>query len=134
MTMQFERMIPLLVILSIISLQTALLMHPYRGAVDQCIRSKFRIGSLHAIRRNDAQPSGRGGGRFSSRGRGRGRGRSTDNNEGYINSAEIKTNELTYDSVSEIEVVRLHAPENRVPLSVLSDGQKLRGRIVSVKE
>ena len=131
--MRFKAVISLLLMIAMISPQTALLLHPYRFVTDQTVSMKFRVGSLSVIRRNDGQPSG-GGGRFSSSGRSRGRGRSADSNEEFINSAEIKNNELTYDSASEIEVVRLHAPEDRFPLSALSDGQKLRGRIVSVKE
>ena len=131
--MPFKKVISLLVMIVMISQQTALFLHPYRSSNDQMVGMKLRVGSMSAIRRNDGQPSGSGG-RFFSSGRGRGRGRSADSNEGLINNAEIKNNELTYDSASEIEVVRLHAPENRVPLSALSDGQKLRGRIVSVKE
>ena len=131
--MLVKKMISLLLMIAMISQQTALFLHPYRFATDQTVSMKFRVGKLSVIRRNDGQPRD-GGGRFSSSGRGRGRGRSADSNEGFMNSAEIKNKELTYDSASEIEVVRLHAPEDRVPLSALSDGQKLRGRIVSVKE
>lgn len=86
--------------------------------------------------RGNDQFSGRGGGRFSStggRGRGRGRGKPLDR-ETSVNGGDSKPSEMTYDPSSEPEVIRLYAAEDRVPLTDLSNGQKLRGRIVSVKE
>ena len=52
----------------------------------------------------------------------------------YSSSSSSFSSSFSPSSPSEPEVVRLHAVENRVPLSDLSDGQKLRGRVVSVKE
>ena len=64
----------------------------------------------------------------------KGRARSGDQREGFLNGIDMKVNEISYDSASETEVTRLHSPEDRVSLDMLHDGQKLRGRIVSVKE
>ena len=83
--------------------------------------------------RGEIPYSNRGAGRLSTGGRGRGRGRATDQRENSIGAAESQK-DIIYDSTNEVEVTRLFAPEDRFPLSSLSDGQKLRGRIVSVKE
>ena len=85
----------------------------------------------------DNQFSGRGAGRFSSAGdrggRGRGRGRPSTR-DAAINNADMKSKEMIYDPSTESEVIRLYSAEDRVSLTDLSNGQKLRGRIVSVKE
>ena len=83
--------------------------------------------------RGEIPYSSRGTGRLSSGGRGRGRGRASDQRENSIGSAESQK-DIIYDSTNEVEVTRLFAPEDRFTLSSLTDGQKLRGRIVSVKE
>ena len=85
--------------------------------------------------------SGRGGGRGGGgggrggRGRGQPKGKPLDQREGSraLTRAEQKAKEI-YDATKEPDVVRLHAPEDRVALSTLTVGQKLRGRIISVKE
>jgi hypothetical protein len=82
--------------------------------------------------RGDREFSGRGAERFSNDARNRLR--SSDQREGFPNGIDSKMNEMSYDSASETEVTRLHAPEDRVSLDLLQDGQKMRGRIVSVKE
>ena len=82
---------------------------------------------------------GRGGGRsFGGRGRGgggAGKGKPLDQREGSraLTRAELKAKEI-YDATKEPEVVRVHAPEDRVALSALTVGKKLRGRIIYVKE
>ena len=111
------------------------------------IRSpSFRLSDSHFCKRNVLSMSdrsslsgGRGGGRsFGGRGRGgggAGKGKPLDQREGSraLTRAELKAKEI-YDATKEPEVVRVHAPEDRVALSALSVGQKLRGRIISVKE
>ena len=77
--------------------------------------------------------SNRGAGRLIPGGRGRGRGRGTDQRDSFVGAAESQK-DIIYDSTNEVEVTRLFAPEDRFSLSSLTDGQKLRGRIVSVKE
>lgn len=52
---------------------------------------------------------------------------------GALTRAELKAKEI-YDATKEPDVVRVHAPEDRVALGALTVGQKLRGRIISVKE
>lgn len=81
--------------------------------------------------RGETPYSNRGAGRVSSGGRGRGR--ATDQRENSNGAAESQK-DIIYDSTNEVEVTRLFTPEDRCPLSSLTDGQKLRGRIVSVKE
>ena len=81
--------------------------------------------------------SSRGGGRGSG-GRGKGdgtKGKPLDQREGSraLTRAELKAKEI-YDATKEPEVVRVHAPEDRIALGLLSVGQKLRGRIISLKE
>lgn len=84
--------------------------------------------------RGETPYSNRGAGRLSSGGgRGRGRGRTTDQRENSIGANESQK-DIIYDSTNEVEVTRLFAPEDRCYLGSLTDGQKLRGRIVSVKE
>ena len=93
----------------------------------------------HALSMSDrSMVSGRGSGRGLGRGgreSGAGRGKPLDQREGSrpLTRAELKAKEI-YDATREPAVVRIHAPEDRVALSALAVGQKLRGRIISVKE
>lgn len=102
-----------------------------RGETSRCFAVTPRLTNVVA-NRGDREYSGRGAERFSTDARGRFR--SPDQREGFRNGVDSKINEMSYDSASETEVTRLHAPEDRVPLELLQDGQKMRGRIVSVKE
>jgi hypothetical protein len=110
------------------------------------IRSpSFHLSDPHFCKRNvlsmsdrNSLSGGRGGGRsFGGRGRGggAGKGKPLDQREGSraLTRAELKAKEI-YDATKEPEVVRVHAPEDRVALGALTVGQKLRGRIISVKE
>ena len=83
--------------------------------------------------RGETPFSNRGAGRLIPGGRGRGRGRGTDQRDNFVGATESQK-DIIYDSTNEVEVTRLYAPEDRFSLSSLTDGQKLRGRIVSVKE
>lgn len=49
-----------------------------------------------------------------------------------LSPAELRAKERFTFSESDVE--RVHAAESRLPLSALSVGQKLRGRIIGVKE
>lgn len=46
---------------------------------------------------------------------------------------EVKSKEQ-FDSTKHPEVIRAHSSKNRVPLTSISVGQKMRGRIITVKE
>lgn len=50
-----------------------------------------------------------------------------------LSKAELKVKDQ-FDALKEPQVERLHSPESRVPFSELRVGQKLRGRIISIKE
>jgi len=49
-----------------------------------------------------------------------------------LTKAELKAKEQYEEQLDKVE--RVHAPADRVPLSQLTQGQKVRGRIISVKE
>ena len=105
------------------------------------VRSSFNLSPLLMSDTDtgnvDNQFSGRGAGRFSSAGDrgGRGRGRERPmTRDTAINNADMKPKDMIYDPSTESEVIRLYSAEDRVSLTDLSNGQKLRGRIVSVKE
>jgi hypothetical protein len=107
------------VLLSVLESTTSFLLPTFVRRFD----TRFYDRNEISMSDRSSMVSGRGGGRSSGgKGRGDGAGR-----------AELKAKEI-YDATKEPTVVRMHAPEDRVALSELSVGQKLRGRIISVKE
>jgi hypothetical protein len=58
-----------------------------------------------------------------------------DQREGarQLTRAELKAKEI-YDAMKVPQVQRMYAPQERVPLKDVQVGQKLRGRIIAVKE
>lgn len=98
-------------------------------------RSGFRFAERHVLSMSDRSIVG-GGGRGGRGGRG---GEKTnkplDQREGSrpLTRAELKAKEI-YDATRDPIVTRIHAPEDRVPLSALIVGQKLKGRIINMKE
>lgn len=102
-----------------------------RGETNRRFAVSQRLTNI-AANRGEREYISKGAERFSNDARGGSR--SSDQREGFPNGIDSKINEMTYDSASETEVTRLHTPEDRVSLDLLQDGQKMRGRIVSVKE
>ena len=102
-------------------------------------RTDSNFFGRHALSMSDRSiVSGRGSGRGAGRSgkeAGAGRGKPLDQREGSrpLTRAELKAKEI-YDATREPAVTRVHAPEDRVALGALLVGQKLRGRIISVKE
>jgi hypothetical protein len=122
------------VLLSVLESATSFLLPTFVRRFD----TRFYDRNEISMSDRSSMVSGRGAGRSSGgrgRGDGAGRGKPLDQREGSraLTRAELKAKEI-YDATKEPTVVRLHAPEDRVALSELSVGQKLRGRIISVKE
>ena len=130
-----KNFVAVMVVLTSIFCMIGGFMHPLhtRMAVSHSHFNTWLCVSSRDGGRGETPYSNRGAGRLSSGGRGRGRGRATDQRENSIGAAESQK-DIIYDSTNEVEVTRLFSPEDRCPLSSLTDGQKLRGRIVSVKE
>jgi hypothetical protein len=96
-------------------------------------RSGFRFAERHILSMSSIVGGGRGG--RGGRGGGEKRNKPLDQREGSrpLTRAELKAKEI-YDATRDPIVTRIHAPEDRVALSSLVVGQKMRGRIMNVKE
>jgi hypothetical protein len=96
-------------------------------------RSEFRFAERNVLSMSSIVGGGRGG--RGGRGGGEKRNKPLDQREGSrpLTRAELKAKEI-YDATRDPIVTRIHAPEDRVALSALVVGQKMKGRIINVKE
>jgi len=96
-------------------------------------RSGFRFAERNVLSMSSIVGGGRGG--RGGRGGGEKRNKPLDQREGSrpLTRAELKAKEI-YDATRDPIVTRIHAPEDRVALSALVVGQKMKGRIINVKE